>query len=456
MSDPVTPSPEVSDIAKQLYEQNFQLSVHNKTLGIISKLYEITMSTLNVRDVCQKIVDTLVSELNFQAVILNVADTEKNQFCPFAITQTNEVKESLALIGKTLEEICLPLDSTENIVALAMRDNDRKVTGNMLDILYPLVSQETADEIENKTGVKTIIVYPVTLGPKMIGSLVVGLGKKADDLSKAEKQTLEEVINLIAIAIERAQLHESVEKANEDLKALDKLKDEFLSMASHELKSPMNAVKNYLWMSLNKGLENPDKLKEYLTVAYEQIQRLTALVNDLLDVSRIESGRIKLDIVDLDLTKAVSETIEIYAGQAQGKGLTIVNQVTDSVSVKADDLKLRELLANYISNAVKYTLTGNVTLSTEMKDGFIRLNVTDTGSGITPEDQQKLFQKFSRVNESYKGLATVEGTGLGLYICKKFIEMMGGQIGVDSEVGKGSTFWFELPASTQQATGNSS
>lgn len=438
-------SDQPTDIAKQLYEQNFQLAIHNKTLGIISKLYEITMSTLNVRDVCQKIVDTLVTELNFQAVILNVVDAEKKNFCPFAITQTKEVLESLQLLGKPLEEICLPLLSDENIVSQAMQENDRKITGNMLDILFPIATQETADQIENLTGVKTIIVYPITLGEKMIGSLVVGIGKKADDLSKAEKQTLEEVINLIAIAIERAQLHESVEKANEDLKALDKLKDEFLSMASHELKSPMNAVKNYLWMSLNKGLDNPARLKEYLTVAYEQIQRLTTLVNDLLDVSRIESGRIKLEIIAVDLAKAISETVEIYAQQASAKGLTLTNQVAQPVSVKADDLKLREILANLISNAVKYTLSGSVTISLSEKSDTIRINVTDTGSGIKAEDQKKLFQKFSRVNESYKGLASVEGTGLGLYISKQFVEMMGGAIGLDSQLDHGSTFWIELP-----------
>lgn len=443
-TNPPTPT-EAVDVAKQLYEQNFQLAIHNKTLGVISKLYEITMSTLNVHDVCQRIVDTLVTELNFQAVILNVLQEEKRQLCPFAITQTGEVLESLKLLGKTLEEICLSLDEPGNLVSKAMRDNERQITGNMLDILTPLCAQATADEIENKTGVKTIIIYPVALGQKMIGSLVVGLGKKADDLSKAEKQTLEEVINLIAIAIERAQLHESVEKANEELKALDKLKDEFLSMASHELKSPMNAVKNYLWMALNKGKDDPVRLNDYLTIAYESIQRLIALVNDLLDVSRIESGRVTLDIKPLDLAKVITETIGIFEPQAKAKGLSLVCPALSTVSIKADDNKLREILNNFVSNGIKYTMQGSVTISTEEKGDMIRINITDTGTGLTPEDQTKLFQKFSRVNSSYKELATVEGTGLGLYISKQFVEMMGGTLGVTSEVGKGSTFWFELP-----------
>ncbi|MEP7166793.1 MAG: GAF domain-containing sensor histidine kinase [Candidatus Woesebacteria bacterium] len=448
MSD--TPLPtvsEASDIAKQLYEQNFQLAVHNKTLGILSKLYEITMSSLDVHEVCQKIVDTLVTELAFQAAILNVVDSEKNQFCPFAITRTQPVIDSLQLLGKSLEEICLPLGSDENIVSIAMRDNERKITGNMLDILFPLADQTTADQIENLTGVKTLIVYPVTLGTKMIGSLVVGLGKKAEDLSKAEKETLEEVIDLIAIAIERAQLHESVEKANEELKALDKLKDEFLSMASHELKSPMNAVKNYLWMALNKGLDDREKQKGYLTVAYDSTQRLIGLVNDLLDVSRIESGRVKLEMVSLDLQKLINETLEIYAPQAKAKNLALSTTLQEPIQITADDMKLREVLNNLVSNAIKYTLTGTVIVSVKVEDKTIRVSVTDSGAGISADDQQKLFQKFSRVNASYKGLATVEGTGLGLYISKQFMEMMGGNIGLDSEVDKGTTFWVELPKS---------
>lgn len=437
--------PQDQDIAKRLYEQNFQLAVHNKTLSILSKLYEITMSSLKVSEVAQKIIDTLVSELTFSALILNLIDESRRVFRPIAITQSPEVLDALKLLGKDLHEVEISLDDENNLVAQAMVHNERKVTGNLLDILTPLTTQEVADDIENVTNVKTIFIYPIRLGDEMIGSLVVGIGKRADDLSLAEKQTLQEVIDLIAIAIDRAKLHESVERANEDLKALDKLKDEFLSMASHELKSPMNAVKNYLWMAINKGKDSPEKMAEYLQIAYESIQRLISLVNDLLDVSRIESGRVNLDIKPIDLHKAFHETIEMYEPQAKAKNLSLKAIAPDGILVLADDLKLREVLNNFVSNGIKYTPQGSVTLSAMINAGKVRIQVTDTGLGVTDEDRQKLFQKFSRVNTSYKELALVEGTGLGLYICKQFIEMMHGTIGLDSTPGQGSTFWVELP-----------
>lgn len=452
MSDPtavnsIDPS-STTDIAKQLYEQNVQLAIHNKTLGVLSKLYEISMATLDVKDVCQKIVDTLSDELSISFAMLSLVLPDEKQFFPVAVTDSEGVAKSLELIGKPLDQLILKIADEQNLVAQSIHQNQRQVTGNVLDIVTPFVTQETADTIENLTGIKTLIIYPISLGEKRVGSLTVGLTKPADDLSRAEKQTLEEVIDLIAIAIDRAQLHENVRKANEELQKLDKLKDEFLSMASHELKSPMNAVKNYLWMALHKGKEHPEKLDDYLTIAYESIQRLIVLVNDLLDVSRIEGGRVSLELKPIPLSKVIKETIEIYDPQAKAKNLTLINTVDlleTELFVLADDMKIRDVLNNLVSNAIKYTPEGSVTISVEPRGSVIRINVTDTGMGISPEDQEKLFQKFSRVGTSFKQMATIEGTGLGLYIGKQFAEMMNGQIGLTSQVGKGSTFWFELP-----------
>jgi signal transduction histidine kinase len=301
--------------------------------------------------------------------------------------------------------------------------------------------------------VKSDIIGCILLGNKASGEIFYEedlsfLPTLADQVAVAFENAL--AVRQIAqfnetLKAEIAKATEDLRKANEELKALDHLKDEFLSMASHELKSPMNAVKNYLWMALNKGLDDKEKQKGYLGVAYESIQRLISLVNDLLDVSRIESGRVTLQIVPIDLTKAISETIEIFEPQAKAKGLSLTSTLTEPVQVKADDTKLREILNNLVSNAIKYTPTGSVAVTVSTRDQMVRVSVTDTGAGITGEDQQKLFQKFSRVNSSYKGLAAIEGTGLGLYISKQFVEMMGGTIGLDSAEGKGSTFWIELP-----------
>ena len=460
MSDPVTPPPAtppvqtteelLQHVNEQMYKQNAELAIRNKTLSILRNLYEITISSLNVSEVTQKIVDTLVNELSFTAALISLVD-EKQQFLhPVAITNTPEVTNALATLGTPFLEIQTPLTTTGNKIVYALTQGSKQITTNFLDIITPLGTQAAADAIQQTTGIKTIIIYPVRLGARNVGALSIGIAKEADDLSRAERESIEEIIELIAIAIDRAQLYESIARANEELKELDKLKDEFVSVASHELKSPMNAVKNYLWLAQKKGDESPEKMHEYLGVAYAATQRLILLVNDLLNVSRIESDRVTLNIVPLSLKSLVDETIAVFAPQANEKKLGLTSTIDATTLVMGDDAKVRETLSNFISNAIKYTPTGSVSISAlPAENNHIKISVKDTGLGISPADQAKLFQKFSRVNSSYKELATVEGTGLGLYICKKFVELMGGTIGVESAPGSGSTFFFTLPVATQ-------
>ncbi len=432
-----------------------------KTFQALWRLEKIILESLNFTDVVQKIVDSTVLELGYlelgyEIVVLCLVNKETQTLERISVSQTQRAKEALAQLqslGTPFRSITIPLTEKKNLLIQALEQDKQFVTQNWHDILSPVFNEEESKTIQSKLGIKNSLIFPIRSKNTPIGVIIFSMSKDTSLMEPDEMDLMGNFSDIVGLAVQNASIHTKLaetkvqlEHANEELKALDKLKDEFLSMASHELKSPMNAVKNYLWMALQKGLNgDPVKLKGYLTIAYEQINRLTALVNDLLDVSRIESGRIVLDIIPLDLAKAVNETIQIYTSQAAQKGIALTASIDPALRVSADDIKLREILANLVSNAVKYTPAGSVTVSAQEKESMLRLSVTDTGLGITPEDQQKLFQKFSRVNESYKSLATIEGTGLGLYISKKFVEMMGGTIGLDSAPGKGSTFWVELP-----------
>ena len=233
-------------------------------------------------------------------------------------------------------------------------------------------------------------------------------------------------------------------------KMLEKVKDDFISVTSHELKTPMTIIKSYLWMlANNKAGPLNEKQMAYLEKAIRGSDRMLNLVNDMLNISRMERGKVHMEIKEINLVGVVQGVLAEMQFKADEKGLSLGIDVAsgdEGLLVKADELKVMEVLTNYISNGLKYTDQGGIKVDICADGAFARVTVIDTGKGIAPEDIGKLFHKFSRLNYSYETVAEAGGTGLGLYIVKTYVERMGGHVGVYSKgVGKGSTFWFTLP-----------
>lgn len=239
---------------------------------------------------------------------------------------------------------------------------------------------------------------------------------------------------------------EKLEELTQKLKDLDQQKNEFISMAAHELRAPMTAIKGYISMILEGDTGDiPEKARGFLADATSINDRMVRLVNNMLNVSRIEEGRMSFQFDTDELSRVVRTVYSQFLPEAQRKNLEYKLDISKEIKdrVHADIDKLHEIAGNLISNAIKYTETGSVVVKLVQKDaGTIRFEVVDTGPGISSEEQGKLFQKFYRV-ESNVGKTT--GTGLGLYISRLMIEKFNGKIGLDSEPGRGSTFWFELP-----------
>jgi signal transduction histidine kinase len=228
---------------------------------------------------------------------------------------------------------------------------------------------------------------------------------------------------------------------------LDKAKDEFVNIASHELRSPLTIIKSYLWMlANNKAGTLNDKQSVYLTKAIKGTERMLLLVNDYLNVARIEQGRITLNIELTDYVQLVDEIYDEFKIKADEKKLSIkIENEPNLLKVYADKIRLREVMVNLVSNAVKYTQSGGVVVKAYNFDKYVRVDVMDTGRGIKDEDIKKLFSKFGRLENTLSNVAEEGGTGLGLYITKSLVEKMGGTVGVESSgLGKGSTFWFTL------------
>jgi signal transduction histidine kinase len=217
-------------------------------------------------------------------------------------------------------------------------------------------------------------------------------------------------------------------------------------MAAHELRAPLTAIRGFLSMVID-GDTGPitPKASEFLRDSMVSSERMIRLVNNMLDVGRIEEGRLTLNPSLFNLTAVANAVHGEFQGEAMNKGLAFTGEIAPNCvdPVYVDEDKIHEVVVNLVSNAIKYTETGSVSIGVSNPDvDTVRLDVKDTGSGISPDEQQKLFQKFYRV-QSVVGKTI--GTGLGLYISKLLIERFGGRIGLISESGKGSDFWFELP-----------
>ncbi len=282
--------------------------------------------------------------------------------------------------------------------------------------------------IRNINNIRLVIAGSLVLLVFVGRSLIRSVKKEIDQREKLEVLTTELAI------------------ANEKLKSLDKLKTEFLSLASHQLRSPLTAIKGYTSMLLEGDYGSlAGNTREIIDRVFQSTQHLTKVVEDLLNVSKIEQGGMKYEMAPFDVAKVCKEIATNQAIVAQGKGLKVefVCDEKDTYKVNGDEEKLRQVFINLIDNSIKYTKEGSVTVSvTKPHAKSILIAIRDTGMGMTPEIKAQLFQKFSRGDG---GKVNTGGSGLGLYLAKQIVEAHKGRIWIDS-AGKdlGSTFSVEL------------
>lgn len=267
-----------------------------------------------------------------------------------------------------------------------------------------------------------------------IGVLVLGEKKSGDAFTDQDLKLLQIVASQTAAAVEKSRLFEE-----------DQLKSEFVAVASHELLTPTAAMEGYLSMILDEGMGKvDDQARGYLNTVFSESKRLASLVKDLLNVSRIERGKITVNLAPLDLNAAINQVLLSLKFRAEERKIKLIYTETKMPQIKADPEKLTEVLINLLGNAIKYTPEGGqAVITTEQKNGQIFIHIKDNGIGMKPEDAQHLFTKFFRASNSDQ--TNQGGTGLGLYITKNIIELMGGVIAVESQLNKGSTFTFSVP-----------
>ena len=238
-------------------------------------------------------------------------------------------------------------------------------------------------------------------------------------------------------------LYKELEQKNLKLREFDKLKDDFVSMVSHEFKNPLFIIREYLDIILNEsGKKIPPKKKQMLTYSKKNVERLLRLVTDLLDLSKIEAGKMDLKMEKVDVEELIREIVPFCKQEAEKKHIKIKDETDKTISpIWGDRDKIHQVIVNLLSNAIKFTPEeGVVTIRLKDTGASIKVEIEDTGLGIEETDSRKIFDKFERITAEKH-----EGTGLGLPITKEIVQLHNGDIWVESEIGKGSTFIFTLP-----------
>lgn len=309
------------------------------------------------------------------------------------------------------------------------------------DIINPIIKLRNATMQLSKGDFNARVQIP---SKDEIGDLAATFNTMASKLNDYYTE-LEEKVKERTRALEASK--QNLEKANIKLLSLDKLKDQFVSIASHELRTPLTGINGIVSMIFEGDYGKvPVNLKEPLDDIEKATKRLIHLVNDILNLSRIEAGRMKFALSEFSLNDDIREIIALLQPIAKDKKILLTAQKITDVKVQADEDKVKQILNNLFGNALKFTDHGSITVSIHQEGDLLKIFVTDSGIGIAEEDTKKLFRKFEQISSQQK--ERPNGTGLGLYISKQLAQKLGGDLWLEkSEEGKGSTFAFSLPVS---------
>lgn len=418
--------------------------------------------------------EKIAAFLRLQQTALDIEESTKllNLFLP-------KVLEELTLVGYSYIFLCAYfIDSEQKINQTFFTDNSSGLAGEVTKgenifqkgsewemkamygeaVVVSDVGYFVNSSYSNYQQIRSLLMLPIQHASQLSGVLVLASPKAADKINAEEIEFGEMITRLINLAFRLQDTESSLTKItqqvyemNAKLHQLDKLKDDFVSVASHELRTPMTAIRSYVWMALHRSdIPLSQKLDRYLYRTLVSTERLINLVNDMLNVSRIESGRIEITPKSFDMVTLVKEVMEEVRAKADEKQLQLLVLEHKLPPVFADQDKVHQVLLNLIGNSLKFDYPGGNIIVDFFTDGkMVEVSIKDTGSGIAKEDLSKLFHKFSRLDNSYTAISTSGGTGLGLYISKSLVELMHGKIWAKSEgLDKGSVFTFSLPVAT--------
>ena len=411
----------------------------NEYLAASAEIGRLVTSTLDLETIFTRSVNLIVERFGFYyASIFIIEETGFN-----AILQ-----EATGKAGQILKE-------RKHTLAVGSNSTVGKATGSGEVVA---VNDVTRDAIHKHNPLlpetKAEAAIPLKIGNRTIGALDIQ-STEANAFSEDDIAIFQLLADQIAVGIDNARSYNIAQQAVEEMREVDRIKSQFLANMSHELRTPLNSIIGFARVIL-KGIDGPitELQQQDLTAIFNSGQHLLGLINDILDLSRIEAGKMELTFDEVNMTELISSVMSTATGLIKDKPISLKREVPENLPlVRADAMRVRQVLINFLSNAAKFTEEGEITVKARVEEStkgqpIVMVEVTDSGPGIALEDQTKLFQPFSQVDASLT--RKVGGSGLGLSICQHLIQMHGGHIGVHSDIGQGSTFYFSVPVFQQK------
>ena len=424
---------ENSRLLSELQARTAELTRSVEQLTALGEVSRAVSSTLDLETVLTTIVSRAVELSKLDGGVVFEYEEATEEFVHRAATETGgalaearratRVQKGEGVVGRTaitLEPVQVP------------------------DITVPGAHESRLRENLIESGVRAILAVPMVREGRLIGSLVVSRNHPGNFPIEVI-ELLRTFATQSALAIQNARLFREIADKSRQLEAASRHKSEFLANMSHELRTPLNAIIGFsevLAQGMFGGIN--DKQTEYLHDILESGRHLLSLINDILDLSKIEAGRMDLELSEFDLPQAIQNALTLVRERALRRGIALHHVIDDQVAdIRADERKIKQVLLNLLSNAIKFTPEGGrIEVRAAPADGLVEVSVTDTGIGIAPEDLEAVFEEFRQVGTADR---KAEGTGLGLALSRKFVELHGGRISVKSQIGVGSTFTFTLP-----------
>ena len=435
--NPPTDDSEFKILTENLYKQNLELAIKNKIFSLLRQLYQVSLQVLELTELTQTLAKLVRDTLNFELVNIYLFDDAHTILTPLGCAQSERFADTVEHIGNPFA--MNPITDVQNQPYFKPLYNNSAVhTEDITQVWKSGISKGVLTIVREEGHIRSVIAYPLQTHDTITGALIIGFNRPFEDLTEFERDSLDTIVTVTAVALDRARLYQELTEANKQQIVL-------IHFITHQIKGFVSKSRNIFSMMKEGDFGAvPDTMQSIVAEGFDSDTKGIATIQEILNASNIKSGKVTYAKESYDFKALVAEVIQELQHAATTKGLTLTFTASmETAMITGDAMQMTNAIKNLIDNSIKYTPSGSVTVSLEDRAGKLCLTVADTGVGITAEDMRHLFTEGGHGKDSH--LVNVESTGFGLYIVKNIIEAQEGRVWAESDgAGKGSRFMVEL------------